>query len=193
MNVLGQQASQQNLFPIASDPQRTVPELPIDFKMNGFWHVQGVRKAGTLRRKGNSQPSAYFLVTHSANEPPFTEPTDARLETHDGSVITGSVMKYTNRKDAGEAGICSEYNPDGERCRQRRFWKTFCRDHTRAEGFEITDDGRICAGIKGNGAACTFRAKVDGYCAQHGGGSAPLENKTYLYEFPIDIFDMGGI
>ena len=193
MNVLGNQAFQRNLLPIAADPQATATDLPIDFKMNGFWHVQGVRKAGTLRRKGGSQPTAYFLVTHPANEPPFIEPTHAKIETRDGLVITGLVMKYTNRKDAGEAGICSEYDSDGERCRQRRFWKTYCRDHTQAKGFEITDDGRICAGTKkGDGGPCTNRAKVNDYCAQHGDGRAPLESKTYLYEFPIEIIEMGG-
>ena len=179
---------------IASDdvlPNAT-RELPPDFKANGFWEFQGQKRAGTLRRKGKGPPTAYFLVTHPANEPPFIEPTRAELETRDGLVITGWVVEYTNRKDAGEAGICSEYDPTGERCRQRRFWKTYCRDHTQANGFEITDDGRICRGTKGNGEPCTFRAKVNGYCAQHGGGSAPLENKTYLYEFPISVATIYG-
>jgi hypothetical protein len=65
-----------------------------------------------------------------------------------------------------------------------------CKEHAKEAGYEITDDGRICAGNRGDGQPCTYRAKVNGYCAQHGGGSAPLEKKTFLYEFPIEIIEL---
>ncbi len=162
-------------------------ELDIDFKRNGFWHVNGERKGGTLRRKGTGKPTAHFLVTHPAGEPPFNEPTEVRLETRDGMAVTGWVHEFTDRKDAGEQGLCVESQSDGNRCEKRRFWKTLCREHADEAGYEITDDGRICVGNRGNGQPCTYRAKVNGFCAQHGGGSAPLEKKTFLYEFPIVI------
>lgn len=193
MNSQNIEPSQAPVIALDNPPPDAAHGLPTNFKANGFWEVQGQKRAGTLRRQGEGPPTAYFIVSHPNGEPPFKELTDAKLEMHDGLIITGRVMKYTNRKDAGEAGICSEYDLDGEMCRQRRFWKTYCRDHTQEKGFEITDDGRLCAGTKGNGEPCAWRAKVNGYCAQHGGGSAPPEKKTFLYEFPIEIIEMGGL
>ncbi len=168
-------------------------ELDFDFVKNGFWHVNGEIKGGTLRCHGQANATAYFLVTHPplpARKSPFSEPTKAKFETRDGLNVTGLVEEYTARKDATKQGICTEYQSDGKRCEKKRFWKTLCRDHTKAKGYEITDYGQICAGTKGNGEPCTYRAKVDGFCAQHGGGNAPSENKTYLYEFPIEIIEL---
>jgi len=174
-------------------PLVDAPELPPDFKVNGFWHVNGEIKGGTLRRKGLASPTAYFLVNHPplpAQKSPFSEPTKVKIETRDGLNVTGLVQEYTDRKDASKQSICTEYQPDGKRCEKKRFWKTLCRNHAEAAGYEITDGGQVCTGKKGNGEACTHRAKVSGYCAQHGGGRAPLEKKTFLYEFPIVIIEL---
>ena len=192
MSVQGNQGSQQSLLPVGADTHQTTTELPIDFKKNGFWHVEGERKAGTLRRKGDGKPTAYFLVSHPNGKPPFDKRTKVAFETRDGLSVTGEVdpPKRPKRKDAGEPAVCSEYNPDGKRCEQRRFWRTFCEDHARAEGYNITNDERLCTGQKKNGEPCKNRAKVNGYCALHGEGIASPEVKTYLYEFPIEITEL---
>ena len=188
MNSQNAQPFQTAFMSLENAPQVNVPELPPDFKVNGFWHVNEERRGGTLRRKGIASPTAHFLVTHPPLPPrksPFSELTKVKFETRDGLNVTGLVQEYTDRKDAGEPSICTDFQADGNRCEKRRFWKTLCRDHTKVAGYEITDGGQICIGKKGDGEPCTYRAKVNGYCAQHGGGSAPLEKKTFLYEFPI--------
>ena len=190
MNSQNTQPLQATFMSLENTPQVDALELPPDFKVNGFWHVNGERKGGTLRRKGTGKPTAYFLVTHSAGEPPFNRATAVQLETRDGMTVTGWIQEFTNKKDAGEPGLCSEPQSDGNRCEKRRFWITLCKEHAKEAGYEITDDGRICAGNRGDGQPCTYRAKVNGYCAQHGGGSAPLEKKTFLYEFPIEIIEL---
>lgn len=193
MNSQNTQPLQATFMSLENAPQVDVLELPPDFKVNGLWHVNGEIKGGTLRRKGLASPTAYFLVTHPplpVHKSPFSERTKVKIETRGGLNVTGLVQEYTDRKDASKQGICTEFQSDGKRCERRRFWKTLCRDHTKAAGYEITDDGQICKGKKGNGDPCTKRAKVSGFCAQHGGGSAPLEKKTFLYEFPIEIIEL---
>ena len=193
MNSQDTQPRQPPLMRSENPPQADVRELPPDFKANGFWQVDGQKRAGTLRRKGESSPTAYFLVSHPNGKPPFGELTEVafEFETRDGLSVTGFVNppKRPKAKDAGEPAVCSEYDPDGKRCEQRRFWKTFCEDHTKAAGYRITKD-RPCAGQKKNGEPCKNRAKVNGYCALHGEGIASPETKTYLYEFPITITEL---
>ncbi len=190
MNSQNTQAHQATLIELENAPQDGAHELSANFKANGFWQVQGQKRAGTLRRKGEGPPTAYFIVSHPNGEPPFNEPTEVEFQTRGGLALKGWVKEHWAKKDVGEQSVCSEYDPDGKRCERRRFWKTLCEVHTKAAGFIITNDGRLCLGQKQNGEPCTYRAKVNGYCAQHGGGSAPPESKSFLYEFPIEIIRM---
>lgn len=166
-------------------PQVDVLELPLDFRVNGFWQVDGQNRAGTLRSDGLGSCTAYFIVSHKAGQPPFMEPTEVTFESRDGLKIVGRIMNPSRSKDGGGQEICSEYDIDGERCQKTRFWQTYCKEHTRSKGFEITDDGRICVGFTQDGTPCRYKSKVNGYCAQHGKGSAPREKTTRLYEFPV--------
>lgn len=192
MNLQSAQPHQGTLMAMEIEPSETITELPPDFKANGYWQILGQKRAGTLRRKGLETPTAYFIVSHQANQPPFNEPTEVRFEARGGLIVIGQVMESLLSKDAGGQGECSEHELHGERCQKARFWITYCKDHTRAKGYEVTDDGRICMGQKKNGGACNNKAKVGSYCAQHGGGTAPREKRTRLYEFPISIEKITG-
>ena len=190
MNAQNSQPHQATLMASVHAPADAARGLPANFKANGFWEVRGQKRAGTLRHKGEGPPTAYFIVSHPNGEPPFNEPTEVEFETRGGLVVTGWVKEHWEKKDVGEPAVCSEYDLDGKRCERRRFWKTFCEDHTKAAGYRITNDGRLCTGKKQNGEPCTYRAKVNDHCAQHGGGSAPPESKSFLYEFPIQIIEI---
>ncbi len=192
MGLSGIHAYQGSLIGMATELSQTTTELPVDFKINGFWQIHGQKRAGTLRRKGLETPTAYFIVSHQADQPPFNEPTEVKFEALDGLTVIGKVMKSLRSKDSGGKAECSEYGPDGERCQKARFWITYCQNHTRAKGYEVTDDGSICAGRKEDGGACNYKAKVGGYCAMHGEGRAPHEKWTRLYEFPISIEKITG-
>ncbi len=192
MNSQNAQPLQATFMSLENVPQADVLELPPDFKVNGFWQVDGQNRAGTLRANGLGSLSAYFIVSHKAGQPPFIEPTEVTFESRDGQKITGRVLNHSHSKDAGGQAVCSEYSPSGERCQKTRFWQTYCKEHARAKGIDITDDGRICMGQKQDGGPCRNKAKVSGLCAQHGGGSAPREITTRLYEFPISIIDITG-
>ena len=192
MNLHNAQPHQAILIETANASLGAGDELPPDFKANGFWQFQGQTRAGTLRRHGTGIPMAYFVVNHQTGEPPFNELTDVRFEGRHGLVAIGQVMKYLRSKDAGGQAECSELRLDGERCHKARFWQTYCKEHTLAKGFEITADGRICRGLKQDGEACSHKAKVNGYCAQHGKGAAPRETTTRLYELPFYIKNLAG-
>lgn len=185
MSATNSHSFQQNLMPMWSQPLATGTELPANFQANGFWQVAGQTKAGTLRRDHDGAYFACFIVSHKAGPLPFEEPTKVTFQSRNGPKVTGHVMKPSLSKDAGGQAACSEYDSGGERCQKTRFWQTYCKEHTRAMRLEITDDGRICGGSKQDGTPCRNRAKVGGYCAQHGNGSAPREKTTRLYKFPM--------
>ena len=192
MSKARDQSLQRNLMPDWEESPTIDTALPADFKANGFWQLEGQKRAGTLRREGLGAPLGYFIVSHQAGQVPFTEPTEVTFETRHGLFVTCRVMEYRLSKDAGGQAVCSEYDHWGERCQKSRFWKTYCKEHTLAKGFQVTDDGRICMGRKQDGTCCRNKAKVNGYCAQHGKGSAPREKTTRLYEFPVQIINFTG-